>query len=159
MFKTFMAPHRVVAWVPPSCMVNVTGLCLWQVVPEVAIAGKVFSNVTLHVQNVTTHFLNLVNGMTYYVSVRATIGGAQRLSSIASSSPVRVRHCMLHMGTTARVPKGCANITAYWSLETCLAIWLSSVFGSTTGGSDSAHDGSAGTNLQCSRVPDGLDSD
>lgn len=60
-----------------------------QVAPEVAIAGKVFRNMTLRVTNVFLPFLTLLNGMTYYVSVRATSGGAQRLTAVATSAAVK----------------------------------------------------------------------
>lgn len=93
-----------------------------------AIAGNVFSNVTLYVQNVTTHFLDLVNGMTYYVSVRATSGGAQRLSSIASSAPVKVLHCMQHLGHHSTCTISACDLQMI--LVTAMNLdWLSSVFG------------------------------
>ncbi|CAL8470951.1 g10493 [Coccomyxa elongata] len=95
------------------------------VVPEVAVAGKVFSNVTLHVQNVTTHFLNLVNGMTYYVSVRATSGGAQRFSSIASSGPVEVDQTPPMMEAQGQVynAPGCQTALTQTDTTTLWVCW------------------------------------
>lgn len=63
---------------------------MFQVVPEVGIAGKVFSNLTLRTQNVSTPFQSLLNGMSYFVSVRATNNGAQRLTAIITSAAVKV---------------------------------------------------------------------
>ncbi|EIE20201.1 hypothetical protein COCSUDRAFT_67530 [Coccomyxa subellipsoidea C-169] len=60
------------------------------VVPEVGIAGKVFSNMTLQTQNVSTPFQSLLNGMSYFVSVRATNNGAQRLTATTTSAAVKV---------------------------------------------------------------------
>lgn len=61
-----------------------------------AVAGKVFSNMTLRVQNVSSPFQSLLNGMSYYVSVRATNNAAQRLTSVASSTAVKVPASCAH---------------------------------------------------------------
>jgi hypothetical protein len=61
-----------------------------QIVPEVQINRKTFENVTLRVQNISSPYLSLINGETYYVVVRATNSGAQRLKGNASSAGVKV---------------------------------------------------------------------
>lgn len=61
-----------------------------QTVPEVGIGGRVYRNVTLRVQNITSPFLSLVAGETYFVLVQATTAGAQHLSGHVSSVGVKV---------------------------------------------------------------------
>ena len=68
-----------------------THACVLQNEPQAAINGTVFYNVTLIVQKSTSQYLSLVNGATYFVSVRATGAGAQGLTTVVSSSGVEVQ--------------------------------------------------------------------
>lgn len=61
-----------------------------QTAPQVVIHGSVFANVTVFTQQINPSYLTLVNGATYYVSVRATGAGAQGLSVVATSDAVEV---------------------------------------------------------------------